>query len=102
MQCRGQGPWEAEEGAKWDAAMRTPKASSAAPHVGGEGHSTAESRIGGCSAHQSGGERGEQGNSQLVAENFKSSGGCNAMRLSSIPTSKELGWKQPFDAANLQ
>lgn len=50
------------------------------------------------SAQQRGSRRGERGNSQLSAENFKSRSKCNAIRLNSSPTGKEQGWKQPFDS----
>lgn len=72
--------------------MGTPKLSSAASQGGVGERSTAQPI-----ARWWGGKRGEWGNSQLSAKNFKSRSESNAMRLSSSPISKELGWKQPFD-----
>lgn len=70
--------------------MGTPNHSSAAPHMGREEHGRADSG-------ERGGKRGEWGSSQLSAENFESRREGNTLRVNSSPTSKELGWKQPFD-----
>lgn len=63
----------------------------------GEGHSTAYSEIGMFSSLERR-QKGQVGQFSAAAKKFNSRGECSTITVNSSPTSKELGWKLPFNS----
>lgn len=81
--------------------MRTPKPSSAAPHVGGEGHCTADSEVGGG---QPTGEEAKGVSGAILSCQLKTSkAGASAMPSGSIhpPRAKSRAGSSHLTVANL-